>query len=306
MTPPLPETIEFTKLNAGGNDFICIDNTTGLYSELLDSEHLSAFVRALCRRGLAVGADGVIFACETGDGSGIDIVARFMEPDGSEARLCGNGTACFSYWCLDRGLVKGPEINILTAAGTAQARPDEENPHRITVCVPNPRNLELCVDIETERKLRRVHLIDTGVPHAVAFVDDVDDVDVRYKGSLIRHHERFREMGGVNVNFTQVIKEGTIKVRTFEFGVEDETLACGTGSTAAAIISALLLEWPEKYLNGQEPVSVRVRGQETLRIWFTRHEGNVFTDTCLETGARPVYEGTLRAEFVDRLLHGCD
>jgi diaminopimelate epimerase len=306
MTPPLPATVEFTKLNAGGNDFICIDNTTSIYSELLDSPHLAAFVRALCRRGLAVGADGVIFACETGDGQGIDIVARFMEPDGSEARLCGNGTACFAYWCLDRGLVPGPEINILTAAGTAQARPDAVQPHRITVCVPNPRDLQLCVDIETERKLRRVHLLDTGVPHAVAFVDDVDDVDVGLKGRLIREHERFREMGGVNVNFTQVISEGTIKVRTFEFGVEAETLACGTGSTAAAIVTAILFEWPEKYLNGTEPVNVRVRGQETLRIWFQRHADGTFTDTCLETGARPVYEGTLRSEFVAKLLRGGD
>ena len=304
MTPPLPQTVQFTKVNAGGNDFICIDNTSGIYSELLESDHLPGFVRALCRRGLAVGADGVIFACETGAGGGVDIVARFMEPDGSEARLCGNGTACFAYWCLERGLVPGPEIHILTAAGTAQARPDPARPHRITVCVPNPRSLELCVDIWINREMRRVHLLDTGVPHAVAFVDDVDDVDVRVKGSAIRHHERFREMGGVNVNFTQVLEVGTIKVRTFEFGVEAETLACGTGSTAAAIVAAVLLEWPGKYLDGSEPVRVQVRGGETLRIWFRCGEGNVFTDTCLETGARPVYEGSLRHEFVEALLHG--
>lgn len=306
MTPPLPTAVQFTKLNAGGNDFICIDNTSGIYTELLESPHLPAFVRSLCRRGLAVGADGVIFAGEQGDGKGVDIVARFMEPDGSEARLCGNGTACFAYWCLERGLVPGPEIHVLTAAGTAQARPDPERPHRITVCVPNPRNLELCVDIEIKREMRRVHLLDTGVPHAIAFVDDVDDVDVRLKGHSIRHHERFQAMGGVNVNFTQVLGVGTIKVRTFEFGVEAETLACGTGSTAAAIVSAVLLEWPEKYLNGQEPVSVQVRGRETLRIWFQRHDGNVFTDTCMETGARPVYEGSLRQEFVEELLRGED
>lgn len=304
MTPPLPETIQFTKLNAGGNDFICIDNTTGIYTELLESPHLSAFVRALCRRGLAVGADGVIFAGERGNGQGIDIVARFMEPDGSEARLCGNGTACFAYWCLDRGLVTGPDISILTAAGTAQAKPDPGQSHRITVCVPNPRNLELCVDISIQRELKRVHILDTGVPHAVVFVDDLEGVDVLREGGAIRWHERFQAMGGVNVNFTQVIDEGQIAVRTFEFGVENETLACGTGSTAAAIVSAILMEWPEKYLTGEEPVSVRVRGGETLRIWFRRGPDQVFTDTCLETGARPVFEGTLRGEFVARLLRG--
>lgn len=303
MTPPLPETIQFTKLNAGGNDFICIDNTTGIYSELLESPHLSTFVQALCQRGLAVGADGVIFACERGDGQGIDIVARFMEPDGSEARLCGNGTACFAYWCLDLGLVPGPEIRILTAAGTAQAKPDPGQSHRITVCVPNPRNLELCVDISIQRELKRVHLLDTGVPHAVVFVDDLEGVDVLREGGAIRWHERFQP-AGVNVNFTQVRGEGQIAVRTFEFGVENETLACGTGSTAAAILSAMLMEWPQKYLNGEEPVSVQVRGGETLRIWFHCSPDRVFTDTCLETGARPVYEGTLRGEFVARLLHG--
>lgn len=302
MTPPLPATIQFTKLNAGGNDFLCIDNTTGLYGELLESSHLPAFVRALCRRGLAVGADGVIFACERGNGGGVDIVARFMEPDGSEARLCGNGTACFAFWCLDRGLVPGPEIRILTAAGTAQAKADPERPHRVTVCVPNPRNLELCVDITIRRELKRVHLIDTGVPHAVVFVDDLEELDVLRLGRAIRHHERFQPLGGVNVNFTQILGEGRIAVRTFEFGVENETLACGTGSTAAAIVSAILMDWPEKYLAGREPVTVRVRGEETLRIWFHCSPERVFTETCLETGARPVYEGTLHGEFVRRLL----
>ncbi len=301
MEQLLPDVVVFTKMTAAGNDFICIDNTRGEYDRLLASPGLREVVRTLCRRGLCVGADGVIFACARGNGEGVDIVARFLEPDGSEARLCGNGTACFAYWCLAENLVPGPRVNILTAAGTAQACPNSEDCSRIRVCVPRPHSLQLGREVRAGGRAWQVHTIDTGVPHAVLFVHDVDRVDVGHWGPLIRHHPAFADVGGVNANFAQTLGVGRLKVRTFEFGVEAETLACGTGSTAAAIVAALSQGWPEPYTSGQEPVLVDVRGGETLRIWFTHRPDGTFADVCLETRARSIYNGILRSELVHEL-----
>lgn len=294
----LPETIRFTKMTAGGNDFVCVDNTEGRYDALLHSPHLPRVIQALCRRGLSIGADGVIVACEKGSGDGIDIVARFLEPDGTEARLCGNGTACFTFWCLTERLVRGPEVDILTAAGTAQASPNPEDCARIRVCVPNPRGLKLDRTIEACGREWTVHTLDTGVPHGVIFVDDLSNVDVARCGAAIRHHEAFKAVGGINVNFTQVLGEGHIRVRTFEFGVEAETLACGTGSTAAAIVTSVLRGWPHHHAQGDEPVHVEVKGNETLRIWFTVNDDDSVVDVCFENRARAIYDGTVRYEMM--------
>lgn len=298
MDKLLPDVVMFTKMTAGGNDFVCIDNTRGEYDRLLVSPKLRQFVSTLCRRGLCVGADGVIFACGQGSGQGVDIIARFLEPDGSEARLCGNGTACFAYWCLTENLVPGPKVDILTAAGTAQAYPNAEDCSRIRVCVPRPHSLRLGQEVKACGRTWQVHTIDTGVPHAVLFVRDVERVDVSRCGAAIRHHPAFAERGGVNANFTQVLGVGRLKVRTFEFGVEAETLACGTGSTAAAIVAALSRQWPAPFLSGVEPVLVSVRGEETLRIWFTQKPDGSIVDVCLETRARSIYTGILRSELV--------
>ncbi|MBN2452267.1 MAG: diaminopimelate epimerase [Lentisphaeria bacterium] len=292
----LPDTIRFTKMSAGGNDFVCIDNTSGTYNALLASPALSSVVRAICRRGLGVGADGVVFGCERGDGHGVDIVARFFEPDGSEARLCGNGTACFCYWCLAERVLDGREITILTAAGTARARPNDDDCSRIRVCVPQPHSLKLHRRVKACGRMWTVHTLDTGVPHGVVFVHDVDTVQVVHCGAPIRRHTEFAPEG-INVNFTQVVDVGRLRVRTFEFGVEDETLACGTGSTAAAIVATILRGWPYGKPDNGEPVLVDVRGGETLCIWFTLKDDGIITDVCLETRARAIYDGVLRFEL---------
>ncbi|MCK5801804.1 MAG: diaminopimelate epimerase [Lentisphaeria bacterium] len=297
----LLDRVAFTKLHAGGNDFICMDNTQGAYQSLLSAGAWPVVVRALCRRALGVGADGLVVACQLGSGDGVDIVARFLEPDGTEARLCGNGTACFTYWALGAGLVSGPEVNILTAAGTARAQPDASDPSRVTVCVPNPHSLEIGVELNADGRHRTVHLINTGVPHAVIFVDSLHDVDVARVGAAIRWHERFTGMGGVNVNFVRILEEGHVAVRTYEFGVEAETLACGTGSTAAAIIATLARGWAAPYHSGNEPVKVEVRGGETLRVWFTHNADGSFRDTCMQTRVSPIYDGELRPEAVREL-----
>lgn len=296
----MPGNISFSKLAAGGNDFICLDNTTGEFDVALRPENLPGFARGLCRRGLAVGADGVIVACDLGSGSGIDIVVRFLEPDGSEAELCGNGTACFTLWAIENGVVSGPEVKILTAAGTALARVVDVERGRVRVCVPNPRDLQLGVELEIKGERWQLDCIQTGVPHAIAFVDCLDHLDVDHWGPGIRHHDYFQPRG-VNANFVQTLETGHIAVRTFEFGVEAETLACGTGSAAAAIVSAIRFEWPDEYRSGRTPVQVDVRGGETLLVWFVCADGCQVTDVCLETRARPIYSGVCAPEFAAEL-----
>lgn len=297
----LPSPIDFTKLNSAGNDFVCVDNTTGRFTPLLENPQILAkTIKAICRRGLAVGADGVVFACQIGDGAGIDIVARFFEPDGSEAKLCGNGTACFTYWAIHAGLVPGPAVTILTGAGTAQGRVDDEDPQRIRVCVPDPRNLAMDVAVDLHGDLWTLDLVDTGVPHAIAYVEHLDTLDLDFWGSGIRHHPHFGK-AGVNANFVHVEAVGHISVRTFEFGVEAETLACGTGSAAAAILTALRHQWPDEYRRGERPVKVTVRSGDQLLIWFVCDDGQNVHNVCLESVVRPVYNGTLRPEFITLL-----
>ncbi len=290
--------IHFSKLNAAGNDFICIDNTDGRFNPLIDNGLMVGFVHQLCNRGLGVGADGVILACQMGNGQGVDVVARFLEPDGSEARLCGNGMACFTYWLVAGRLLGGPEVTVLTGAGTATGRINADNPRRVRVCVPNPKDLRWNIVIDAAGSSWVVDHVDTGVPHAVVTVEDgLADLAVDQVGRAIRHHPAF-EPDGVNANFVQILGVGQLAVRTFEFGVEAETLACGTGSAAAAILTALRQHWPREYLTGQRPVEVTVRSGATLLVWFEFGANGQVSDVCLETLVTPVYDGRLAEAFI--------
>ncbi len=303
----IPQRIPFTKMSAVGNDFICLDNTDGGFDVLLQSEDLSPFVRHLCHRGLSVGADGVVFACERGSGDGIDIVARFLEPDGSEAELCGNGTACFTRWAIALGLAAGPEVRILTAAGTATGRLNGDG--RVRVCVPDPRDLRTGIELDVKGETWRLDYLHTGVPHAIAFVDAIEHLDIDHWGPGVRHHPYFAPRG-VNANFVRVLDVGRIALRTYEFGVEAETLACGTGSAAAAILAALRHDWPDRFLDGSDAVEVEVAGGETLKVWFVKGPDDSITDVCLETLPVPIYEGELSPQLLQILrrktpnLHG--
>ena len=294
----LPDKIHFSKLNSAGNDFICLDNTTGRFARLFeDSRATSVFARFLCRRGLAVGADGLIVANQVDDGNSATIVARFLEPDGSEARLCGNGAACFAYWSISENLVPGPEVTMITRAGTAQGRLIAENsPTETRVCIPKPTNIEPDIRLETEGRTWILTKVDIGVPHAIAYVEDLENMEVNHWGALIRHHPRFQPHG-VNANFVQLGEPGKLAIRTFEFGVENETLACGTGSAAAAIVSCLQKRWGEFYHDCEKSVEVLTRGGDRLKIWFTVENQREVDNVCMESHVRPVYQATLRPEF---------
>ncbi|MCK4601068.1 MAG: diaminopimelate epimerase, partial [Phycisphaerae bacterium] len=215
--------IEFAKLSGSGNDFVCIDNRKGKWDEVLsDGERIGCFARALCCRGMGVGADGIIFACEPEIEGVADIAARFFEADGSEAELCGNGTGCFIHWVTASGWVDDGESKILTPAGVVRGQ--NSDGEYVRVCIPTPEDMRRDRELSVDGSQIRYDFVITGVPHVIVYVDDVEMVDVAHLGAALRHHERFKPRGA-NVNFVQVLSEGNLAVRTFEFGVEGETLA---------------------------------------------------------------------------------
>ncbi len=283
------KNLPFYKINAGGNDFVCIDNISGEYSDFINGAGFSKFLMQTCKRGLGVGCDGIIVA-EKATEPAADIQARFFEPDGSEVELCGNGTACFVYWAYNNALVKHHEIAIQTRAGINNGQLKDNG--FCSVCVPNPTQFKQDICIAINNTLLYSDFIVTGTGHAIVHVENVDDVDVQTVGHHIRHHQAYGQ--AVNATFVEVLSEGHIKVRTFEFGVEAETLACGTGSASAAMLTAVRNNWHYNYLHGNQPIMVDVRGGISLKIWFNYdQQKQQFFDVCLETIPEPVYQGIL-------------
>ena len=294
------ETIEFAKLSGSGNDFLCIDNRAGDFDEILSSpERVGHFARTLCRRGLGIGADGVIFAVIPEVEGFADLGARVFEADGSEAELCGNGTACFIHWAFVNGYVVGPEIKVLTPAGVVLGQ--NGGADYVRVCIPLPEDMQTDLELTVGGETWRCDFVVTGVPHVVCNVDCVDAVDIAHWGPLLRNHPRFAPRG-VNANFVEVLGEGELAIRTWEFGVEGETLACGTGSAAAAIVTAIKNRWPKEYTTGQRPVRLRARSGDVLVVYFTLADDGSVTDVCLETIVRFVCRGLVADQLAAQAM----
>jgi diaminopimelate epimerase len=295
------DSIQFAKLSGSGNDFICVDNRSGSYDELLsDPQRIGHFARSLCHRGVGVGADGIIFACRPDIEGVAHIAARFFEADGSEAELCGNGTGCFVHWVAGKGWVAESEIRILTTAGIVLGSDNQDGYSR--VCIPSPENIDRDFEVRSGQWVWRCDSVVTGVPHVVTYVDDVGNVDVANWGPALRHHPRFKPRGA-NANFVQLLGEGKIALRTWEFGVEAETLACGTGSAGAAILASFHFNWPKAYGNEQTPVLVRARSGDILRVYFTVKDDGAVDDVCLETIVRFLCSGTVHPDLRQVALH---
>jgi diaminopimelate epimerase len=212
-----------------------------------------------------------------------DFKWRFYNADGSEAEMCGNGGRCaarFAY--VNR--IAGPEMIFETMAGLIRA---EVTDHRVKLEMAPPRDLRLDIKVLTNQGKYVVHFINTGVPHVVHFVSDLDKVNVPEWGRSIRFHAEFQP-AGANVNFVRVLDKQNISIRTYERGVEDETLACGTGSVAAAIIASL------KH-GTVPPVHIQTHGGEMLDVYFKSGPGGI-SHVFLEGEAKIVYEGLLKEE----------
>ena len=294
------QTVEFAKLSGSGNDFICIDNRDGRYDAILSCDDgVGNFARTFCHRGTGVGADGLIFACEPEVEGVADVAAVFFEADGSATELCGNGTACFIHWVAANGWVGQGETKVLTPAGVVRGR--DSTGRYVRVCIPLPEDMRIDMNLTVCGRPWRCDFVVTGVPHLIVYVDDVSELDISHWGPAFRYHERFQPRG-VNANFAQVLEVGKLALRTWEYGVEGETLACGTGSAAAAILAATRFNWPEKYRNGQEPVLIQARSGDVLKVLLTQEADGTISDLCLETVVRFLYSGSAHPSLIEEAL----
>jgi diaminopimelate epimerase len=269
--------IKFFKMSGSGNDFILMDNREGMLKSIMD---VKAFVQAICRRKVSVGADGVIIVEHS---NRADFRWRFFNADGSEVEMCGNGGRCVARFAFLNGIA-GERMSFETVAGLidAEVRGDD-----VKLRLTEPQVLQLNRAVALQDEVLTVDSLNTGVPHVVAFVEDLESFDVFRYGRALRYHEAFQP-AGTNANFVTVTDSHSLSVRTYERGVEDETLACGTGSVASALAAAA---------RGQvdSPVDVQVRSGEILKIHFEKIDGK-FRNVYLEGRVRVVYEGQLWEE----------
>jgi len=265
--------LEFVKMNGAGNDFVLVDNRAHTLS--LTPQQ----VVRLCHRQKGIGADGLILleSCRSGKA---DWAWQFFNNDGSTAEMCGNGARCFARFVQRLTGQPGP-ITFETAAGVIRAQPQGD---RVTIDLTDPKDLELDQQVEVSTGILTVHSLNTGVPHAVIFVPNADKAMVPRLGSEVRHHQMFAPKG-TNVNFVQALGPSSIRVRTYERGVEGETLACGTGVTASALIAARVHRFAS-------PVRVQVQSGDDLEVSF-KETGPRFESVTLTGSAEFVFEGRL-------------
>jgi diaminopimelate epimerase len=267
-------TLEFLKMTGAGNDFILLDNRDARI--LLTPEQ----VAKLCHRQFGIGADGLMLLIPCLSGKA-DWAWRFFNSDGSDAEMCGNGARCFARYIQRVTGWARPNLTFETVAGIITA---EFHGERVTVGLTPPHGLRLSEKVETKSGTLEISSLNTGVPHAVAFVPDADKAMIQQLGAEIRWHEHFKPRG-TNVNFVQILGPDRIRVRTYERGVEGETLACGTGVTASALISSRIHGF-------RSPVRVQVQGGDELAVSF-HEENGTFSDVRLSGPATFVFEGKI-------------
>ena len=264
--------LRFTKMNGAGNDFILFDNRTGDID--LDRNQIAQ----LCDRHRGIGADGVLLLENSTNGA--DFRMRYFNADGGEAEMCGNGARCFARFANKVGGQKA-KLSFETPAGVISA---EVKGDLVTLRMTDPTDLRLDIDLPMVGEKKTVHFVNSGVPHVVISVAKIDDADVRRDGAAIRHHKMFSP-NGTNVNFIERQGPNKIAIRTYERGVEDETLACGTGIVASALIFAA----SEK---SSSPITVLARGGDELQVGFEKVDGS-FRNVTLTGPAEFVFQGEI-------------
>src|ERR1051326_4581340 len=264
--------LRFTKMNGAGNDFILFDNRIGNID--FDRNQIAQ----LCDRHRGIGADGILLLEKPANGA--DFRMRYFNADGGEAEMCGNGARCFARFANKVGGEK-EKISFETPAGVISA---ELKGELVTLRMTDPSDLRLNVDLSGAAENKTVNFINSGVPHVVIAISKIQDVDVRRKGAAIRYHKMFSP-NGTNVNFIEKRGPNKIAIRTYERGVEDETLACGTGIVASALIFAAI-----EHCEG--PVAVLARGGDELQVSFEKTQDQ-FRNVTLTGPAEFVFEGTI-------------
>lgn len=278
--------IPFAKMSGTGNDFIIIDHRIPFVAETDQSE----FARLVCRRKFSVGADGLILIenSETAD-----FRWQFYNADGSRAEMCGNGARCAARFAYEKNIAPAA-MRFATTAGEIEAAVLGDNGESVKIRLTAPEDLRLNLPMTLGSVEQSLHFINTGVPHTVVLVNDAGDVPVADWGRTIRFHEIFQP-AGTNANFAQVVANDTLMVRTYERGVEGETMACGTGAVASALVVALLEQ-------ATPPVTVITSGGEELTIHFavtgegSNRQLDLEAPIFLEGPAHVIYEGQLKPD----------
>jgi diaminopimelate epimerase len=266
--------IKFTKMSGAANDFIVIDN----FNKKIK---LSARqIEAICRRRFSAGADGLIMIEKSF--KNYDFYMRFFNNDGKEAEMCGNGGRCAARFAYIKKYAS-KKMEFLAKDGPHKALIVKNNIVKLKMI--EPYNMKLNIKIKIKNKIIKGHYLNTGVPHFVIFVKDLEKLDIFNIGREIRFHKLFAPQG-TNVNFIQKIND-MFFIKTYERGVEAETFACGTGATASAIIVNQLT-------NEKSPITLKAKGG-LLKVYFKK-DNTGYSDVWLEGNANIIYEGILNKE----------
>lgn len=267
--------LPFTKMTGAGNDFVVIDNRDGAYT--LSGPQ----IERVCDRRFGVGADGLL-AVEAAANGEADFTMRYYNADGGEAEMCGNGARCFARFVRPMAAANANAVSFTTPAGLIRGRYLGDD---IEVNLTPPTEVQLNKLLDLDGEQVAYHFANTGVPHVVEFVDDIEAVNVVERGCSLRQHDAFSP-AGTNINFAQITGDQSLSVRTYERGVEDETLACGTGVTAVAIVAHLVHHLPL-------PLDVLVRGEANLGVNFTTRDGGDIDDVTLRGPAEACFQGSI-------------
>jgi diaminopimelate epimerase len=249
--------LKFVKFVAAGNDFVIINN----FDKKISPKTYSELAKKLCRQKFSIGADGLLII-EPTIKSNCEFRMVYYNSDGSRASMCGNGARCIAYYAYELELCDDI-VNFETDAGIITAEIKRGEKVKIKLTEPTRLKLDFFIKLDSGKELS-INFVDTGVPHSVIFVNEIEKVDVKNLGREIRYNKLFMPEG-TNVNFGKVIDKNNLVVRKFERGVEDETLSCGTGVTACSVISAA------KNLV-VSPVNCKTQSGEILTISFTKND----------------------------------
>lgn len=291
------QKIKFTKMVASGNDFVVVEK--GHKSAVRSQEF---FAIKVCDRKFGIGADGLLVLEKSRTA---DIRMRIFNADGSEAEMCGNGARCVALYISK---MQNPEqktenkINIETKAGNIKSELKADN---IKIRLTDPKDIKLDIPLKINNRLLKVNFVNTGVPHTVIFVEGLDKIDVVNWGRGIRYHKKFQP-AGTNVDFVEVLNNNRIKIRTYERGVEEETLACGTGAAASSIIlkiknHSLSVKQEKSKITKQCKIDVETKSKEVLKVYFNNDNSGV-GDVWLEGKAEIVYTGLYYVKFASQIF----
>ena len=275
--------LEFFKLSGAGNDFIVADDRSSAWS----SFDVSKLARGLCRHGLSIGADGLILLENS---KRARFRMRHFNPDGGESPMCGNGARCAARFAFLKVIV-GRQMTIETSSGVLEAEILAD--HQVRVEIPTKFTTPKYIKLEIEGRQIPCYLLDTGVPHLTVFVKDIERAPVETLGKRLRSHPHLGE-GGANVNFVTPSPEGdSYPMRTFERGVERETLACGTGAAAVALV---LSQMGERF----SEIRLKMRSGRPLCVEFRPRRQ---TPAIFLTGdATYIYQGKISQEALEEAL----